>query len=119
MSFRDIIEGFHKSDPSVRGGALAGADGLSVEEWQVEPGAYDLSALCAEMVQLFRESDRVASENGLGEGSELSLSGAKGIVMARRVTRDYFLLLLAEPSAIPGKCRFLLRRGSNRVREAL
>ena len=66
MTFRDIIEGIHQKEPAVRGGALAGSDGLAVEEWSVA-GGLDMAALCAEMVQFFKESARVAKEHGLGE----------------------------------------------------
>jgi len=35
-------------------GALAGVDGLTVEEWRAPGDDRDLSALCAEIVQFFR-----------------------------------------------------------------
>lgn len=119
MTFRDLIEGMHARDPAVRGGALAGADGLTVEEWRAPASADDLPALCAEMVQFFRESGRITRENGLGAARELVLSGERGQVYIRSVTDDYFLLLVTEPGAIPGKCRFLLRQGSERARMLL
>lgn len=119
MSFREIIEGIHEKDRLVRGGALTGSDGLPVEEWAAGPGPHDLSALCAEMAQCFKESARISRENGLGECSELFLAGDRGQVYFRRVTDEYFLLLVADPGAIPGKCRFLLRQGSSRAREIL
>ena len=119
MSFREILEGFHAKDPAVRGGALAGADGLAVAEWSAVPEAQDLGALCAEMAQLFKESGRIGRENGLGECSEVFLAGDRGQVYFRRVTGDYFLLLVADPGAVPGKCRFLLRQGAFRAREML
>ena len=72
MTFRDIIEGMHRRESSIRGGALAGSDGLAVEEWSAAAGL-DLSALCAEMVQFFKESVRVAGEHGLGGASEVSV----------------------------------------------
>jgi predicted regulator of Ras-like GTPase activity (Roadblock/LC7/MglB family) len=119
MTFRDIIEGMHRQDASIRGGALAGLDGLPVEEWQVSPPVHDVPALCAEMAQFFREGGRIAGENGLGGASEMLLVGEEGMVLVRKVTEDYLLLLIAEPGAIPGKCRFYLRRGARRVREML
>src|SRR3989304_5834294 len=32
MTFRDIIEGMHRKEPAIRGGALAGSDGLAAGE---------------------------------------------------------------------------------------
>lgn len=119
MTFRDIIEGMHARDPAVRGGALAGSDGLAVEEWSAQPGAHDFSSLCAEMVQFFKEAGRIARENGLGETAEVIAAGDQGQVFVRRVTSDYYLLVVTEPGAIAGKCRFLLRQGASRAREML
>ena len=118
MTFRDIIEGMHRKEPAIRGGALAGSDGLSVEEWSAS-GGLDLSALCAEMVQFFKESARVAKEQGLGGASEVFFAGDDGQVFFRKVTADYYLLLVTSPRAVPGKCRFLLRQGASRAREML
>lgn len=118
MTFRDIIEGMHRKEPAIRGGALTGSDGLAVEEWSAGAGL-DLSALCAEMVQFFKESARVAREQGLGGASEVFLAGDDGLVFFQRVTTDYYLLLVASPWAIPGKCRFLLRQGASRAKELL
>ena len=118
MTFRDIIEGMHRKEPAIKGGALAGSDGLSVEEWSAS-GGIDLSALCAELVQLFKESGRVAGEQGLGDATEVSFAGDDGQVFFRKVTADYYLLLVTSPRAVPGKCRFLLRQGATRAREML
>lgn len=119
MSFRDLIERMHDKDACIRGGALAGTDGLAVEEWQATPGALDLPALCAEMAQFFRESGRIAGESGLGAASEVCVEGDLGTVMVRRVTEDYLLLLVADPASIPGKSRFQLRQGARRAKEML
>ncbi|GAB4365538.1 MAG: hypothetical protein Kow00128_08170 [Deltaproteobacteria bacterium] len=119
MSFREIIEEIHGREPRVQGGAVTGSDGLAVEEWAAAPGRFDLSALCAEMALLFRESDRISRENGLAECTEVMMAGEQGQVYFRRVSSDYFLLLVASPDAIPGKCRFLLRQGAFRARESL
>ena len=118
MTFRDIIEGMHRKEPAIRGGALAGSDGLAVEEWSAS-GGLDLSALCAEMVQFFKESGRVAGGQGLGGTSEVFIGGKDGFLFLQSVTADYYLLLVAAPGAIPGKCRFLLRQGASRAREML
>ncbi len=119
MTFRNIIEEMHRKDPGVTSGALVGSDGLTVEEWHAPGDAQDLSALCAEAAQLFRESDRITRENGLGENREVSFAGESGRVFIHRVTADYHLTVVANPAAVPGKCRFLLRQAARRSREIL
>ena len=96
MSFRDLIEGMHRKDPGIRGGALAGSDGLPVEEWQATPQRHDIAALCAEMAQFFKESGRIAAENGLGAAREVHVAGEEGAIFATRVTEEYMLLLVAD-----------------------
>jgi predicted regulator of Ras-like GTPase activity (Roadblock/LC7/MglB family) len=49
----------------------------------------------------------------------LLLAGEQGIVLVRKVTEDYILLLVADPGAVPGKCRFYLRLGARRAKEML
>jgi predicted regulator of Ras-like GTPase activity (Roadblock/LC7/MglB family) len=119
MTFRDLIEEMHRKDAAIRGGALSGDDGLVVEEWQTSPQVHDLAALSAEMAQLFKESGRIAGENELGDSRELLLAGEKGLVLVRKVSEDYLLLLVAEPGAVPGRCRFQLRQGARRAMEML
>jgi predicted regulator of Ras-like GTPase activity (Roadblock/LC7/MglB family) len=63
MTFLEIFEEMHRKDQGVTSGALAGVDGLTVEEWRAPGDDRDLSALSAEIVQFFRESDRIAVEN--------------------------------------------------------
>ena len=119
MTFRDIIEEMHSKDPAVTSGAIVGSDGLTVEEWHAPGDSQDLSALCAEASQIFRESDRIASENGLGEGQEVSFTGDQGRVFIHRVANGYLLTIVTSSGIIPGRCRFLLRQAARRAREIL
>lgn len=119
MTFRDIIEEMHRKDPAVTSGAIVGSDGLTVEEWHAPGDAQDLSALCAEAAQFFRESDRIAEENGLGQGQELSLAGERGRVFIQRVASGYLLTVVTTAAIIPGRCRFLLRQAARQAREIL
>ena len=119
MTFHEIFEEMHRKDRGVTSGALAGVDGLTVEEWRAPGDDRDLSALCAEVVQFFRESDRIAAENGLGEAEEVHLGGDRAQVFIRKVAAEYFLVIVTEPGTVPGKCRFLLRQAARRTREML
>ena len=119
MTFLDIFEGMHRKDQGVTSGAVAGVDGLTVAEWRAPGDDRDLSALCAEAVHFFRESDRIASENGLGEAEEVHLGGERAQVFIRKVAAEYFLVIVTEPGTVPGKCRFLLRQAARHTRELL
>jgi predicted regulator of Ras-like GTPase activity (Roadblock/LC7/MglB family) len=119
MTFLEIFEEMHRKDQGVTSGALAGVDGLTVEEWRATGDDRDLSALSAEIVQFFRESDRIAAENGLGAAEEVHLCGDRAQVFIRKVAPEYFLVIVTDPGTVPGKCRFLLRQAARRAREML
>lgn len=119
MTFLEIIEEIHRKDQGVTSGALAGSDGLTVEEWRAPGDDRDLAALCAEAVRFFRESDRIAAENGLGAAEELHLGGDRAQVFIRKAAEEYFLVIVTDRGAVPGKCRFLLRQAARRTREML
>ena len=119
MTFRDIIEDMNKKYSAVASGALVGSDGLIVEEWRPPENSADLSALCAEIAQFFRESGRIALENGLGEGLEVFLAGDRGCIFIHDVADGYFLAVSTPNDILPGKCRFLLRQAVRLAREIL
>jgi len=119
MNFRDIIEEISRKDPAMTSGAVVGSDGLTVEEWHAGGDRQDLSALCAEAVQFFRESDRISGENGLGTGQEAAIEAERGRVFIQRVTGDYLILIVTSNGSIPGRCRFLLKQAARKTREIL
>jgi predicted regulator of Ras-like GTPase activity (Roadblock/LC7/MglB family) len=119
MRFRDILEEMHRRDPAIRGGALCGTDGLVVEEWLRAKNECDVAALCAEAAQLFRTAERVSGDNGLGAPKELTIAAEEGLLFVHRVDREYHLVVLTEPGAIPGKWRFLLGQGARTARGIL
>ncbi len=119
MTFLEIFEEMHRKDPCVTAGAVAGVDGLTVEEWRAPGCDRDLSALCAEIIQVFRESGRIAAGNGLGAAEELHLGGDRSQVFLRKAAPDYFLVIVTDAGAVPGKCRFLLRRATRLAAEML
>jgi len=119
MTFRDLIEEMHRKEPALTSGVFVGSDGLTVEEWHAPGDSQDLAALSAEAAQFFRESDRIASENGLGEGREVSFAGNRGRVFIQRVSDDYLLAVVTSVGIIPGRCRFLMKQAARKAREIL
>src|SRR5512135_685839 len=97
MTFLEIFEEMHRKDQGVTSGTLAGVDGLTVEEWRAPGDDRDLSALSAEVVQFFRESARIASENGLGAVEEVHLAGDHAQVFIRKVAPEYVLVIVTDP----------------------
>jgi len=112
MTFREIFEGMHRKDPGVTSGALAGVDGLTVEEWRAPGDDRDLSALCASPssfsgVRPHRDGERLgAAKSSTSEGPRAGLPPQGG--------PGYFLVIVAAPGTVPGKCRSSCARRRDR-----
>jgi predicted regulator of Ras-like GTPase activity (Roadblock/LC7/MglB family) len=115
MTFLEIFEEMHRKENGMTSGALAGVDGLTIEEWRAPGDKRDLSSLCAEVIQFFRDSDRISSENGLGASEEVHIGGDLAQIFIRKVAEEYFLVIITDPGTVPGKCRFLLRQAARRT----
>jgi predicted regulator of Ras-like GTPase activity (Roadblock/LC7/MglB family) len=89
--------------------AIVGMDGIIVEEKKRDP-QMDLQMLGAEFSGLFKSAGKLSESVEFGEVSELMTSADRSIVILRRVTVEYFLILVMRPDGNLGKARFLLRR---------
>lgn len=103
---------------AARGVALVDMDGIVVEEQRRDP-ALDLPALAAECCGLFKTLAQVAQDSGLGAPEEFSVGAAGGQLVVRRITSEYFTLLVIAPNGLFGKGRYLLRREAAAIRQEL
>jgi predicted regulator of Ras-like GTPase activity (Roadblock/LC7/MglB family) len=103
---------------AARGVALVGMDGIVVEEKRRDP-ALDLQALGAECCGLFKTLAKIAQDTGLGAPEEFSLGAIEGQLVVRRITPEYFTLLVIAPNGLFGKGRYLLRREAAAIRQEL
>ncbi len=114
MSLGETLDRIVRDLGAVRGVALVGMDGIVVEERCPDAGV-DLPALGAELCGLIKTVERSAQESGIGGGrelgpQELSLGFSRDRVLARRLTPEYFALLVLAGDGNYGKGRYLLRR---------
>ncbi|MBI3812737.1 MAG: roadblock/LC7 domain-containing protein [Nitrospirae bacterium] len=100
------------------GVAIVGMDGIVVEEQKRDP-RIDLQTLGAEFSGLFRSAGKLAESVEFGEVSELMTSAERSVVILRRVTAEYFLVLVIHPDGNLGKARFLLRRAGSQLKMEL
>lgn len=109
MNLSDNLQGILKDLEEAGGIAVVGMDGIIVEEKKRDPGL-DLHLLGAESSGLFKSAGTLSQSVEFGEVSELMTSAERSIVIARRVTAEYFVILVMRPDGNLGKARFLLRR---------
>lgn len=113
-SLRDVIGGLEES----WGIAIIGMDGILVEE-QKKQGELDLQTLGAELCGLLKSADSVAGSIGAGGIIEIVTTAENYCVILRRVTDEYFMVLVIHPDGNLGKGRYLLRRAGSQVRSEL
>lgn len=101
-----------------RGAAIIGMDGIVVEE-QKKEGELDLQALGAEFSSLLRSVGKATESVNLGGVTELVTCAEQSLVLLRRVTTDYFLVLVIRSDGNLGKGRFLLRRAGAQLKTEL
>ncbi len=113
-SLQNVIGGF----PEARGVALVGMDGILVEE-QKTVGELDLQTLGAEFSGLVKSAEAAVESVNPGPSGELVMVSENATFIVKRVTPEYFLLLVSQPDGNMGKGRFLLKRAGERLKSEL
>ncbi|MFQ5456268.1 MAG: roadblock/LC7 domain-containing protein [Nitrospirota bacterium] len=117
MSFEDslkrVIEGIGEDSLGI---ALVGTDGIVVEEYKKDL-LLDIQALGAEYCTFLKETDKISLNSGLTE--ELTVTNDNVIIILKRISEDYFLILVIRAGGNFGKSRFLLKRESAVLKDEL
>jgi len=109
VSLSENLQGMLVELEEAAGIAIVGMDGIIVEE-KKRDSQMDLQMLGAEFSGLFKSAGKLSESVEYGEVSELMSSTDRSIVILRRVTAEYFLMLIIRHDGNLGKARFVLRR---------
>ncbi len=109
MSFVENLRRITNNLEDVMGVALAGMDGIVVEEHKRD-SLIDFHVLAAEASGLMRHVDVMGESIQFGEGKELSVLASGGMILIKKVSSEYFLLMAVSSEGNYGKARYLLRR---------
>jgi predicted regulator of Ras-like GTPase activity (Roadblock/LC7/MglB family) len=108
MAFADILkEVVHGTDGAL-GALVVGVDGIPVEEFSISQDI-DLQSMTVEYATLLKEIERGSQASQLGSTKEVTVVADKALIMLRRLTEEYFMVLIIRPDGNFGKGRFLLR----------
>ena len=118
MSLAESLQRVVQDLNEAAGVAIVGMDGIIVEEQKRDP-RIDLQTLGAEFSGLFKSAGKLTESLEFGEVSELMTSAERSVVILRRVTAEYFLILVIRPDGNLGKARFLLRRAGLQLKTEL
>ena len=124
MSFRDILK---SSVEEVDGGlasVVMGFDGISVEEYVVQPtGAdgvpVDVQTLGVEYSSALTEVRRTAEALASGSVQEVAVTTDGALVLLRPVNSEYFVALVLSKDGNFGKGRYVLRRAARAIAQEM
>lgn len=108
MSFSDILKDVVNGTEGAMGALVVGLDGIPVEEYSVSE-EMDLQSMTVEYSALLKEIEKGSQAAELGTTREVTVVADKALIMLRRLTDEYFLVLIIKPEGNFGKGRFLLR----------
>src|SRR5512134_2426640 len=108
MPFSDILKEVVNGAEGALGALIVGLDGIPVDEYSVG-GEIDLQFMTVEYLALLKEIEKGSQAAQLGTTKEVTVVADKALIMLRRLTEEYFLVLIIRPDGNFGKGRFLLR----------
>ncbi|HWR72344.1 MAG TPA: roadblock/LC7 domain-containing protein [Nitrospirota bacterium] len=108
MPFSDILKEVVNGTEGALGALVVGLDGIPVDEYSVG-GEMDLQSMTVEYSALLKEIEKGSQAAQLGTTKEVTVVADKALIMLRRLTEEYFLVLIIRPDGNFGKGRFLLR----------
>ena len=114
MPFSDILKEVVHGTEGALGALIVGLDGIPVEEYTVN-NDIDLQSMTVEYSALLKEIEKGSQAVQLGSTKEVTVIAEKAMIMLRRLTDEYFFVLIIKPDGNFGKGRFLLRMSAPRL----
>ncbi len=108
MAFADILQQVVIGTDGALGALIVGIDGIPVEEFTTSHDL-DLQSMTVEYSTLLKEIEKGSQAAQLGSTKEVTVLADKAMIMLRRLTDEYFMVLIIKPDGNFGKGRFLLR----------
>lgn len=108
MSFSDILKEVVHGTEGALGAVIVGLDGIPVEEYSIG-GEVDIQSMTVEYSALLKEIEKGSQSSQMGTTREVTVVAEKAMIMLRRLTEEYFFVLVIKPEGNFGKGRFLLR----------
>ncbi|MFQ5596903.1 MAG: roadblock/LC7 domain-containing protein [Nitrospiria bacterium] len=118
MSFQEQLKKMAEKIDDFSGVAIADMDGIIIEEYKVDP-SFDLSLLVAEYGTFWSSADKASVSSDMGAVCELCMLTEKATIVLRKVSRDYFLLLVISAEKSFGKSRFYARMVADSLEEEI
>src|SRR5512135_2983377 len=102
MPFSDILKEVVHGTEGALGALIVGLDGIPVEEYTVN-NDIDLQSMTVEYSALLKEIEKGSQAVHLGTTKEVTVIAEKAMIMLRRLTDEYFFVLIIKPDGNFGK----------------
>lgn len=119
MEFKAILKAIVEGSSGGVGGVVMGYDGIAIDEYLRDTAGLDVQILAVEYASVLKEIKRTVGVLKTGELEEVSIVSDRCTVVVRGITSDFFLAVVLAPEGNFGKARYLMKRETARLREAL
>lgn len=109
MDFREILKELVKRSDGASAAVLMGFDGIAIEEYSKEDSDSDIQLSGIEYSTILKEMKRASDVLDGGELAEVSVITAKGMVIVRCISDEYFLMLNMTSDGNLGKARYMMK----------
>jgi predicted regulator of Ras-like GTPase activity (Roadblock/LC7/MglB family) len=114
MSFSEILKEVVHGTEGALGAVIVGLDGIPVEEYTIG-GGMDIQSMTVECSALLKDIEKGSQASQMGTTREVTIISDKAMIMLRRLTEEYFFVLIIKPDGNFGKGRFLLRMSAPKL----
>lgn len=118
MAFGEILKNMVQGTEGALGALVVGLDGIPVDEFALESDL-DIQSMTVEYSSLIKEIEKGSQAAELGSTREVTVIADNAMIMLRRLTDEYFLVLIIKPEGNFGKGRFLLRMAVPKLQKEL
>jgi predicted regulator of Ras-like GTPase activity (Roadblock/LC7/MglB family) len=113
VTFDDAVQDLLTRCPGSRSVAIVAPDGIPVV---VEPHAYEMETLGAELATIVKDMDSSGEELQHGRLQQFTVEAENAQVLLTTMTEGYFLLMVLDSDAVIGRARFACRVAGERLR---
>ncbi len=118
MSFQDHLQKMANQVEALTGVAISDMDGIIVDEYKIDP-SLDMSMLVAEYGGFWSAADKAGQSCDLGGTEEICILGEKTNLVIRKISKDYFLLVVISAEKGMGKGRFYAKMSVGPLQEEI
>lgn len=108
MSFSEILKEVVTRVEGSVGAFIIASDGIPVDAY-IQKNNFDQSALSAEFSAVLKTMNFALENLQLGNMDEFSVTTERYKIVLRKISPEYYLVLVTEPDGNLGKARFFLK----------